>query len=104
MPLLAIQAPALAADAKQVDVLSRRFRIQDRCQGAESYVRARQLHARPYTACSVTTKSIRPSLSARAHSAGLLMMGSSCTLKLVLTRTGTPLRTLYADKMCNRAG
>src|SRR6185437_2744167 len=45
---------------------------------------------RPYTACSVTTKSMRPSLSARAHSAGALTIGSSCTLKLVLTRTGRP--------------
>src|ERR1700720_3015680 len=33
MPLLAIQAPALAADAKQIDVLSRSFRIQGSMPG-----------------------------------------------------------------------
>ena len=32
---------------------------------------------------------MRPSVSACAHSRGVLTIGSSCTLKLVLTSTGS---------------
>src|SRR5262249_62057143 len=54
---------------------------------------------RVYVACSVTTKSMRPSTRARAHSAGRLTIGSSCTLKLVLTSTGSPVLSRKARRI-----
>ena len=45
----------------------------------------------------VTTKSMRPSTSAFAHSQGALTIGSSCTLKLVLTSTGVPVSRSKAE-------
>ena len=53
-------------------------------------LRGRDGHPFTYTACCVTTKSTRPSRSACRHSSGRLTIGSSCTLKLVLISTGSP--------------
>src|SRR5262249_9355068 len=49
-------------------------------------------HRRSYTPRVVTTKSMRPSVKASMHSAGVLTIGSSWTLKLVLTSTGNPVK------------
>ena len=61
-------------------------------------------HAFTYTACCVTTKSTRPSRSACRHSSGRLTIGSSCTLKLVLISTGSPVASRKRRRIAANSG